>query len=278
MTTKKKVVSIVALISVFVIFSYFLLSFYNQRKAEELELAQQQALEEERLAQEAAEQARLDHIREQLISGEYDEDLKVAFLTFDDGPDENSNDILDILANRGVKATFFSNGRTDENATEIYQRIVNEGHVLGNHTWSHNYSYYKDIDTFLADIDKLNEYQKEVTGVEPIKVFRFPGGSNMTNTSVINQVVEKGYNFYDWDASAGDGSANPLSVENTIVKILTEIEGKQAPVILMHAENPAKVNSRDALDQLITELQLRGYELLPLDPEYNLTQFIEPTV
>ena len=62
------------------------------------------------------------------------------YLTFDDGPSENTSKILDILKEKDVKATFFVTGNEDESAKELYQRIVAEGHTLGMHSYSHKYS------------------------------------------------------------------------------------------------------------------------------------------
>lgn len=281
MTVRKKVLLGVFVLIIGVIFLLFGLSFYRSYSENQAILLAQQA-EEERIAQEEeqrllAEQqeaARLESIKEQLATGNYNEDLKVAFLTFDDGPAENSNAVLDVLQQYDAKATFFTNGRNSEEANLIYQRIVNEGHTLGNHTWNHDYGNYYNLDSFLNDITSLDNYQEQVTGTETLKVFRFPGGSTMTNSTFTNAVRELGYNYYDWDASAGDGASVTLDPTTTVMKILTEIEGVQTPIILMHAENPAKSTSLEALPSLILELRKAGYELLPLDSSYNLRQFV----
>lgn len=238
--------------------------------------------EKEQIAQEEynralyeAELARIEDIKEQLRTGVYKDDLRVAFLTFDDGPNEYSSQVLDILAANDVKATFFPNGRTDPEYVEIYQRIVNEGHALGNHTFSHNYSNYNNTDSFISDVLALTDYERQITGVEPAMVFRFPGGSNMTNSTNTNALLATGYNYFDWTTSAGDGGGTPLTAEQTFFKILTEInESPQVAVILTHAESPNNVSTREALEPLIQELKKDGYTFLPLEPEYNLRKFI----
>lgn len=232
---------------------------------------------EKELAQEA-EEARIQDIENQLVSGNYSPDLKVAFLTFDDGPNEYSNEVLDLLNQYGVKGTFFTNGKTGEEAENIYRRIVNEGHVLANHTYSHNYDYYNNQDLFLSDIERLNTYLTEVTGVEPLKVFRFPGGSTNTNQANVNLVVANGYSFFDWTSSAGDGGGVPLDASQTWSKIITETQDQNIAVILTHAESPGSVGTRGALPGVIEELTSQGYTFLTLDPAYHFAQFIEPTI
>lgn len=257
-------------------FGIYHYSAYKKFEKEEQErlIAEQQAQEEEQ-ARLAAEQAELAAIREQLISGNFNEDLKVVFLTFDDGPNEYTNEVLDILAANNVKATFFTNGRTDPEDIAAYQRIVNEGHVLGNHTWSHDYSNYNNTSWFLEDVNKLHDYQTEITGVEPIKVFRFPGGSNITDSVNTEAILAEGYNYFDWTASAGDGGGVALTGQETLSKMLTEVYARpQAAVILTHAESPNNFATREALDPLIKTLQSQGYTFMTLDPEYNLIKFI----
>lgn len=103
--------------------------------------------------------------------------LKV-YLTFDDGPSENTDAILDILAEYNVKATFFAIGQEGEENMTMYQRIVSEGHTLGMHSYSHSYStVYKSLDDFKSDFYKIQNYIEGVTGVKPV-YYRFPGGSN----------------------------------------------------------------------------------------------------
>lgn len=275
MTLEKKkiiLISVLLVLLVALIFGIFaykgtLLASDQDVVAEEVE--EEKELTPEEIAQQA-EEARIQNIKSQLATGEYSPELKVAFLTFDDGPNDYSNQVLDILKQYGVKGTFFVNGKPSEYSESIYKRIVNEGHTLANHTFSHNYSLYRDQNAFLDDVTRLNTYLTEVTGQEPIKVFRFPGGSNNTNQSNVDALKNLGYSYYDWTSSAGDGGEAHLNAEQTWAKIVTEIEGQQAPVILMHAESAANEGSRGALPGLIEELQRQGYDIMTLDPSYKL--------
>ena len=83
---------------------------------------------------------------------------KKVYLTFDDGPGPNTKKLLDILKKNGVKATFFVTGKTDDFSKEIYKRIVDEGHTLGMHSYSHVYEeIYASDKAFTQDLDKLYE-------------------------------------------------------------------------------------------------------------------------
>lgn len=89
-----------------------------------------------------------------------------VYLTFDDGPSSNTARILDILAEYDVKATFFVVGKEEEKYQELYKRIVDEGHTLGMHSYSHKYDeIYQSVDSFAQDMSKLQEFLYETTGV-----------------------------------------------------------------------------------------------------------------
>ena len=117
-------------------------------------------------------------IASQKQSSSSSESKKVAYLTFDDGVSKYTNEILDILARYNVKATFFPNWKG--NSDEKYKRIYDEGHAIGNHTYSHEYAdVYTSRDGFISEVTRLNEKIRQATGYTPV-IFRFPGGSNNT--------------------------------------------------------------------------------------------------
>ena len=111
---------------------------------------------------------------------------KKVYLTFDDGPGPNTKKILDILKKNDIKATFFVTGKTDDFSKEIYKRIIDEGHTLGMHSYSHVYEeIYASEKAFTQDLDKIYEYLHDVTGVYP-KFYRFPGGSSVQDRKHFN--------------------------------------------------------------------------------------------
>ena len=102
---------------------------------------------------------------------------KTIFLTFDDGPSERTSEILEILREKNVKATFFVTGNASQKGQALMKQIVDEGHTIGIHTYTHEFrQIYASVSAFLDDFNKIYNLIYEATGVKP-KIFRFPGGS-----------------------------------------------------------------------------------------------------
>lgn len=196
-------------------------------------------------------------------------DGKYAYLTFDDGPSSNTMQILDILDNYGVKATFFVNGHTGEVMEERYRAIVDRGHAIALHTYSHDYSnVYGGLDKFEQEIVSLRNYIKEVTGVDTT-LFRFPGGSSNSRTDDIKPYIQwlndNGYSYWDWNCSSGDATGTKPSAEQIVANCLVQADaGYKSLVILMHDTKP-KDTTVEALPALIEALQARGYEIIAID-------------
>ncbi|MBQ5919095.1 MAG: polysaccharide deacetylase, partial [Lachnospiraceae bacterium] len=196
-------------------------------------------------------------------------DGKYAYLTFDDGPSSNTMQILDILDNYGVKATFFVNGHTGEVMEERYKAIVDRGHAIALHTYSHDYNnVYGGLDKFEQEIVSLRNYIKEVTGVDTT-LFRFPGGSSNSRTDDIKPYIQwlndNGYSYWDWNCSSGDATGTKPSAEQIVANCLVQADaGYKSLVILMHDTKP-KDTTVEALPALIEALQARGYEIIAID-------------
>lgn len=248
-----------------------------EQEADQTQLIAQENVEANIVEEEPAELSEEELIKEKIRNGDID-DLKVVFLTFDDGPDEYSDVILDTLADNDVKATFFTNGHTEEEYQHVYKRIVNEGHVLANHTYSHSYANYKNPENFFADIERLNEYQTALTGEEPSYVLRFPGGSNISSLACVNGVVERGYSYFDWNVDFNDGLSDTITKQQAYDSMITQIHKNRISVVLSHAERPTKAGGREALDDVIKTLKSEGYTFLTLDNSLNLYRFLDSTV
>lgn len=188
--------------------------------------------------------------------------IKKVYLTFDDGPSDNTNEILDILKEYDVKATFFVVGKTDEQSKAAYQRIVAEGHTLAMHSYSHSYSeIYASRENFISDLSALQEYLYEVTGVWP-RFYRFPGGSSNSVSQVdmqelIEWVDENGIIYFDWNAASGDAVSDELPKDTIVENCLTQLEGKRRCMILMH-DAVDKHTTVEALPEIISGVRLRG--------------------
>ena len=102
---------------------------------------------------------------------------KVAYLTFDDGPDDkNTPAVLDVLKEAGVKATFYVTGAQAKAHLEVLRRIYDEGHAIGNHSYDHDYKkLYTSPDAFLSEMERTDEIIHGILGVRPL-ILRAPGG------------------------------------------------------------------------------------------------------
>ena len=204
---------------------------------------------------------------------------KKVYLTFDDGPSSNTDQILDILKDYDVKATFFVVGKTDERSVKAYQRIVEEGHTLAMHSYSHRYDeIYESKEAFARDLNSLQEHLYETTGVWP-RIYRFPGGSSNTVSKVdmqelIEYLTDIGITYFDWNVASGDAVSRTLPAETIVNNCLSGIEKQKESVILMHdASN--KGTTIEALPQIIEAIQEQGdAELLPITDETVPVQHI----
>lgn len=165
----------------------------------------------------------------------------VVYLTFDDGPGPYTSELLDVLAKYGVKATFFVTGAGDD---ALIAREYREGHALGLHTTSHNYAYvYQNVETFMADLNSVQERVRQATG-ETVKLMRFPGGSsNLVSrkydggarimSRLVTEVERQGFVYFDWNVDSDD-AGRAKSAEAVFQNVVAGFrEGGQA-VVLQH--------------------------------------------
>lgn len=191
---------------------------------------------------------------------------KICYLTFDDGPDrDNTERILDTLKEYNVKATFFVIYKDYKEERELYKRIVDEGHTIGVHTASHNYSkIYASVDAYLSDFERISKQIEQTTGVKP-EIFRFPGGSiNAYNAAtyreIIAEMVRRGYTYYDWNSSSGDAGSGNVSKSEIVDNVLNTGKKISKRIVLMH-DGKGHSATADALPKIIEGLQKQGYKL-----------------
>ena len=209
-----------------------------------------------------------------------EEPVRKVYLTFDDGPSSNTNKILDILAQYDVKATFFVVGKEGEWAEDAYKRIVEEGHTLGMHSYTHVYqSIYASVEADAEDLNRLKDYLYEVTGVES-RFVRFPGGSSNKVSDInmrefIAYLNEEGITYFDWNVSSGDAGGRLLEAEEIVANCINGIGNKDTVVILMHdaAGRPTTVEALPALIERIQEME--NTELLPITDDTLPVQHIK---
>ena len=203
---------------------------------------------------------------------------KRAYLTFDDGTSQNTVKILDTLKKYNVKATFFVTGRSDP---ALLRRIRDEGHVIGNHTMTHNYqNIYATPENFWQDFEAEQDYLLNVLG-DASMYMRFPGGSNNsigirknTITTIQAQAKEKGYIYVDWNVDSGDATGNTVPKDKIVQNVLNGSKNKTDAVILMHQTKP-KTTTAEALPEIIEGLQAMGFELDSLDKSAYYPRFMK---
>jgi len=196
----------------------------------------------------------------------------VIFLTFDDGPSSNiTPKILDILKKENIKATFFVINYSDTNE-HLVKRAVEEGHTIGIHGYSHEYSkIYKSKETFMDNVYTLQSKIEKSTGVKTWYT-RFPGGSSNTvsrkyckgiMTDLTKEMLEKGFKYYDWNISSGDagGAKTAKDVYNNVTKNLSK---KRGNMVLMHDFGSNK-KGLEALPDIIAYAKKEGYTFAAID-------------
>lgn len=197
-------------------------------------------------------------------------DSKTVYLTFDDGPSYLTSQVLDVLDEYDVKATFFVTYQPDY--ADMYKEIVERGHVIGVHTASHVYNeIYASYDNWLKDFTKMYDYIYEQTGAYPT-VYRFPGGSCGTpcksNPQVREQAAEYlkglGMEYFDWNVSSGDGGY--VSAYRAYRNVVDNIQARHLPIILMH-DGAKKETTLAALPDVLKQLKEWGYTFETLGPE-----------
>ena len=198
----------------------------------------------------------------------------VIWLTFDDGPSANiTPKVLDILKKENVKATFFVINYSDSNE-HLIKRIVEEGHTIGIHGYSHEYSkIYKSKETFMNNVLTLQDRIFKSTGVKSMYI-RFPGGSSNTvsrkyckgiMTELTKEMLAKGFKYYDWNISSGDagGAKNAKDVYKNVTKNLSK---KRGNMVLMHDFGGNK-KGLEALPEIIKYAKKEGYTFAKIDDD-----------
>lgn len=210
------------------------------------------------------------------------ENAKIAYLTFDDGPSGHTDQILDILDKYNVKATFFVNGHPG--LEDMYKDISNRGHVIANHTFSHEYDdVYNSVDAFKSEVEKLNNFVKNIIGEEPSRILRYPGGSSNTVSynsggpgimkEIIKEMAKEGYEYFDWNVDSTDALVFRQDKDVIVNNVLTQSEGMPKINVLMH-DTPAKTTTVEALPEIIEGLKKQGFIFASLSQDSFKPQFL----
>ncbi|WP_125152274.1 polysaccharide deacetylase family protein [Clostridium rectalis] len=198
-------------------------------------------------------------------------DSKIIYLTFDDGPSCNTGSILNTLKTYDVKATFFLIGNQIQGQEAIVKRIVNEGHSVGLHSYTHKTkSIYSNNERFIDEMLKCQDEIYRVTGVKT-NIIRFPCGSAKRLNSGFKEKLEyQGFKIYDWNIDSGDGIKPKTAPDRLFKRSIENKMGKNPVILLMHCDYCQK-NTCKALPKVIKFYKDKGYEFKVIDkstPEY----------
>lgn len=208
----------------------------------------------------------------------YVDDMTTVYLTFDDGPDgEVTPQILDILDRFGVQATFFVLGLdSDGEAMVAYE--LQQGHTVGLHGYSHEYSQiYTSVDAIMDNFYRVEEQVRNLSGGYDSKIIRFPGGSSNTvsknycygvMTEATERAQQEGYHYFDWNIDSGDSGDARNDARAIYLNVISSIRLYNTNVVLLH-DGPGHQATADALEDIIRYC---------IDHEYSLRAINYQTV
>ena len=204
-------------------------------------------------------------------------DVKKVYLTFDDGPSPITDEILAVLDYYGVKATFFVLGDKSDIFDDDYSDIVNRGHVLALHSYSHDYDkIYESIGAFEKDLVELEKKLYYLTNTRS-KIFRFPGGSSIGCLDGKIDTFKKYLNereivYYDWNVVYDDKAFKDMSDEAIANSLFEDIEEHSESIVLLHDWASSQKMLR-MLPILIEKLLEDDIQILTIDEETDLIRF-----
>jgi peptidoglycan/xylan/chitin deacetylase (PgdA/CDA1 family) len=180
---------------------------------------------------------------------------KVVALTFDDGPwPETTAQVLDILKKNSIKGTFFVVGQNLKNFPALGQRVVAEGHAIGNHTWHHWY-HYMNPQASAYEVDHTTNLIYQTTGVKT-QLFRPPGG--IMGNGVVAYARNSKYAIIMWSSDSVDYSRP--GVPRLINNIFRE--AKAGGIVLMHDGGGNRSHTVKALPEIINRFRKQGYRFV----------------
>ncbi|HIW42841.1 MAG TPA: polysaccharide deacetylase family protein [Candidatus Mediterraneibacter vanvlietii] len=189
-----------------------------------------------------------------------DTEEKVLYLTFDAGYENgNTETILNALKKHNVSATFFVVGTYIESEPELIQRMIDEGHTVGNHTWHHpNMSGIESMEEFKKELTAVEDAFRQTTGQEMTKYYRPPQG--IYSESNLEMAKELGYQTFFWSLAYVDWYADDQPTkEEAFDKLLGRIH--PGAIVLLHSTSSTNA---EILDELLTKWEEMGYQVRPL--------------
>jgi peptidoglycan-N-acetylglucosamine deacetylase len=192
------------------------------------------------------------------IVARVDTDEKIVALTFDDGPTLAAvNELLPVLQDRGVKATFFLIGHELERRPELGRRLVAAGHELGNHTYAHRRMVFKSPAFIERELQRTDDLIRSAGHSGDIH-FRPPYGTKFIALPYILKQQHRKTIMWDIDPdSYTDVAANGSDIVNHVVQRV-----RPGSIILLHVMYPRRITSRQAVPGIVDALQSQGYRFV----------------
>lgn len=209
---------------------------------------------------------------------DYVRELGTVYLTFDDGPSDNTYSILSYLEQYNVKATFFVVPNRSEGCYAKLKAIAAAGHSIGVHSASHVYKdIYSSVEAYLDDFHEAWDIIYDATGIKT-EIFRFPGGSvndfnTETRDKIIQEMTRRGFRYYDWNVESGDvDGATWTDMYNSIP---SDIANCYRSIVLMHDSNSTP-NTVLVLGDVLHVLVSDGYKFDKINNDTRPVQFTGP--
>lgn len=209
-----------------------------------------------------------------------DSELKRVCLTFDDGPSKNTAEVLNILAEQQVTATFFViAAENNREYLPLVQQEVEQGNQVALHSCTHEYSaIYNSPEAYWADIEQLKQQLSGYIDISNINCLRFPGGSTNTvshkygGSSIMKtlkaQAEEMGYHWVDWNVCADDAIGGHPSAAKIYKNVIGDVGDKKTCVVLMH-DTAATSTTVEALPDIIEWFKQNGYVFCTISELYQ---------
>lgn len=237
--------------------------------AKKVENTKQKEEEERKKREEEAKKMRLfpteNKNAQEEIGNIYSSKEKVAYLTYDDGPSTTvTPQILDLLKEEKIPATFFVMGKNVEAHPELVKRAFDEGHYIANHSYTHVYrEVYASVESALDEIKRTDEEIKKAIGegYNP-RLFRFPGGSwggyyGEIKKQIVEVLKERGEAHTNWNALTAD-AAGATTVEKQLESFEKTRKGYHGLIVLMHDAHDKK-STPETSRRIIKKLKEEGY-------------------
>lgn len=190
---------------------------------------------------------------------------KQVAITFDDGPNPNfTQEILKLLQTYNAKATFFCIGKQVEKHPELIKSIIEQGHTIGNHSYTHSkfFDFYGK-QRVIEEIHKTDAVVLAITG-KKTTLFRPPYG--VTNPAIAKAIKQTNHKVIGWNIRSLD---TVKTNEDAILKRITK-SIKPGSVILLHDTQAITVS---VLEQLLLFLQINGYQSITIDALFNIEAY-----